>query len=206
MKKRWRFGRISFITFVAIFFTISTVNAESLEKPKPSNTKKPVKVENKGDFIIEYFNGPTSFNIPSEKQIAKKKGIKNIPTTYQILSTYDNTDPAATGCSNDAITARSANIRSTDNTLLGTVELRYSPSCKTAWARLTVSNLSYLKHGSTSLYRKENNVFNLKAFAYVTPGDTNYTNQFNDDQTVSYGSGTIINRSGQSFNAQTQPY
>ncbi|MEU0836696.1 DUF2690 domain-containing protein [Streptomyces sp. NPDC005969] len=53
--------------------------------------------------------------------------------------TYDGSDPSSTGCSSDASTVASAPMK----TLLsgyhvGTIEMRYSLNCHTAWARLTL--------------------------------------------------------------------
>ncbi|MFE6056064.1 DUF2690 domain-containing protein [Kitasatospora sp. NPDC056446] len=45
-------------------------------------------------------------------------------------SSCDDKDPVDTGCSADAFTVDSA------SSALGTVELRYSPSCRANWARI----------------------------------------------------------------------
>lgn len=51
---------------------------------------------------------------------------------------YDHTDPVSTGCATGAYTVTSSSIRRLDtNAVVGTVELRWSPSCRTNWARLT---------------------------------------------------------------------
>jgi hypothetical protein len=51
---------------------------------------------------------------------------------------YDNTDPAASGCSSDAYTLASTLVnRTVDGSLVGTVELRWSPSCQTGWSRFS---------------------------------------------------------------------
>lgn len=51
---------------------------------------------------------------------------------------YDATDPASTGCSAGAFTWASAPvIREYDYSSIGTVELRWSPSCQTGWSRFT---------------------------------------------------------------------
>lgn len=77
-------------------------------------------------------------------------------TVYPALSgyDYDDTDPVATGCSTDAYTAQSALIqRAYDFVTLQTIELRYSPSCRTAWGRITIINDSSLNYGHVELYR-----------------------------------------------------
>ncbi|MFM9607742.1 DUF2690 domain-containing protein [Streptomyces niveiscabiei] len=48
---------------------------------------------------------------------------------------YDGQDPISSGCANSAITARS-NAIYVGGTQVGTIELRYSTSCRTAWARV----------------------------------------------------------------------
>jgi hypothetical protein len=48
---------------------------------------------------------------------------------------YDNQDPISSGCANTAITARSSAIY-VGGTQVGTIELRYSTSCRTVWGRV----------------------------------------------------------------------
>lgn len=48
----------------------------------------------------------------------------------------DNTSPQTTGCSADAVTKSTVCIKAGGSTL-AKVELRYSPSCRTAWSRVT---------------------------------------------------------------------
>jgi Protein of unknown function (DUF2690) len=53
---------------------------------------------------------------------------------------YDNTDPADSGCSSGGYTLTFASVRRWDTDgVVGTIELRWSPSCQTAWARFTPS-------------------------------------------------------------------
>lgn len=47
------------------------------------------------------------------------------------------TDPISTGCSADAQTVRSNYIKDSNGTNLALLELRYSPTCRTAWGRVT---------------------------------------------------------------------
>ncbi|WP_329171335.1 DUF2690 domain-containing protein [Streptomyces sp. NBC_01477] len=52
-------------------------------------------------------------------------------------SQYDYTDPAATGCSGNAITYWSKNLLNPANgAVTGVVELRYSRTCQTNWVRV----------------------------------------------------------------------
>jgi hypothetical protein len=56
-------------------------------------------------------------------------------------------DPAATGCSADAYVAASATLyRQSDNAAVGTLQLKYSPTCGTNWIKV-ISNI-----GSVPLY------------------------------------------------------
>ncbi|POX54391.1 DUF2690 domain-containing protein [Streptomyces sp. Ru72] len=52
--------------------------------------------------------------------------------------TYDGSDPSSTGCSSGASTVASATVKNS-NATFGTIELRYSLACHTAWARLTLN-------------------------------------------------------------------
>jgi hypothetical protein len=49
----------------------------------------------------------------------------------------DWTSPQTTGCSADAVTKRITYVNNASGTHLAKVELRYSPSCRTAWSRVT---------------------------------------------------------------------
>jgi Protein of unknown function (DUF2690) len=53
---------------------------------------------------------------------------------------YDGTSPTQTGCSNSVVNAGAANVRRSDNSILGFAELRYSSVCKTTWARFTTNS------------------------------------------------------------------
>jgi hypothetical protein len=66
----------------------------------------------------------------------------------------NNTSPVTTGCSTGAVTKRTAYIVNTqwpyDN--LARIELRYSPTCKTVWSRVTIlsSDGAFDTHTSTT--------------------------------------------------------
>jgi len=51
---------------------------------------------------------------------------------------YDGSDPSSTGCASGATTVESATVKNA-NATFGTIELRYSTACHTAWARLTLN-------------------------------------------------------------------
>lgn len=48
---------------------------------------------------------------------------------------YDGTDPSVTGCSVGASTIASYPIKTPANVVVGTMEIRYSPTCDTNWIR-----------------------------------------------------------------------
>ena len=52
-------------------------------------------------------------------------------------ATYDNVDPSSTSCANSASTVSSASIKTSSGQTLGQVELRYSSTCRTVWARVS---------------------------------------------------------------------
>ncbi|MEV6115855.1 DUF2690 domain-containing protein [Streptomyces sp. NPDC052109] len=53
--------------------------------------------------------------------------------------TYDGSDPSSSGCAGGATTVETATVRN-GRAMLGTIELRYSTACHTAWARLTLNH------------------------------------------------------------------
>jgi hypothetical protein len=65
---------------------------------------------------------------------------------------YDYTDPASTGCSNDARTIDARNLVWPDDGSKApdVIELRYSPSCRTAWARLSHAVPWHMTNGQWS--------------------------------------------------------
>ncbi|MGC9542638.1 DUF2690 domain-containing protein [Streptomyces sp. UG1] len=56
--------------------------------------------------------------------------------------TADGKDPSAAGCGADARTVHSATVKNS-NITWGTIELRYSLKCHTAWARFTLDHTQY---------------------------------------------------------------
>ncbi len=76
-----------------------------------------------------------------------------IPTSFAY--TYDGQNPTSTGCANDATTMRSDNLTDPNQPPNGipggTIELRYSIACHTAWARMTFnSNWQNTYSGNTN--------------------------------------------------------
>jgi hypothetical protein len=105
----------------------------------------------------------------------------------------DGSDPSATGCASDAYTARSAyGAAAGANRLL--VELRYSPRCKTAWARMTTMNMPSCQLGVSYCGRAEvtRNSDGRTYECRLTNGTHGcYTPQVNDNGVTSYGWGTV---------------
>lgn len=76
-------------------------------------------------------------------------------------------DPQATGCAADAITAKSKVSKSR------TVELRYSPTCRAAWARIS--------NGIDGDFARIENTAGQEAATPIMPGNTSvYTKMVND--------------------------
>lgn len=47
----------------------------------------------------------------------------------------DGTSPQTTGCAADAVTRATAAVKDENNVTRGQIQLRYSPSCRSAWTR-----------------------------------------------------------------------
>lgn len=60
----------------------------------------------------------------------------------------DGTSPQATGCAADAVTRATAALKDDANVTRGQIQLRYSPSCRTAWSRVVnwsvSANITYI--------------------------------------------------------------
>ena len=62
---------------------------------------------------------------------------------------YDGNDPIASGCSNGAVTVDSRHLAFNGQTISAYVELRYSPSCRTTWGRLTGGQPATADHAAS---------------------------------------------------------
>jgi hypothetical protein len=106
---------------------------------------------------------------------------------------YDGTDPDATGCSADAITAKSHYI-DYNGRRYGQIQLRYSPTCKTAWGRI-VSMLPTgcvpgdKNCGDAIIHRNSDG----REYRCVIPSGARqcYTRQVNDNGVTSYAEGSL---------------
>ncbi|MBO1628590.1 DUF2690 domain-containing protein [Bacillus arachidis] len=110
-------------------------------------------------------------------------------TDSAFAAAYDRTDPIATGCARDAITVKSESIDS-----YGVIQLRYSPSCRTAWGKITLnfpSNYNVVggKYGDAHIIRNSDG---LSYGCTVPVGSYScYTLQVNDSNVTSYAKGDI---------------
>lgn len=106
---------------------------------------------------------------------------------------YDGTDPIATGCANSAITARSAYASSGGVNRLF-VELRYSRTCKTAWARVTTMNMPNCASSGTycaTVHVSRHSDGREESCRVPTGGHGCYTPQVNDNGVTSYAYGSV---------------
>jgi hypothetical protein len=117
----------------------------------------------------------------------------------------DGQDPIAAGCAGDARTIYSNEI-SNNGSALGWIDLRYSPSCRTTWAR--VRNYSYNAYDTAHIVRNGDNVgfdcgptsWNSTLNAYSC-----YTPMVNDANKTSYAWGSA-NDGGIGYTAVTASY
>lgn len=67
-----------------------------------------------------------------------QENIQALGTCY--AGSCDNQDPGATGCEADAYTAASSSLRNQFGAVIGTVAIRYSPSCRAVWTRTSLNS------------------------------------------------------------------
>jgi hypothetical protein len=91
-------------------------------------------------------NGVAGVDAP-DVDVAKDAGMSGGAVPPGPDGTWDRTDPAGTGCAQGAVTHGHVDINS-GGTKVAVVELRYSPSCRTAWARITSSTTVCQKSGA----------------------------------------------------------
>ncbi|MFJ9908892.1 DUF2690 domain-containing protein [Streptomyces sp. NPDC101152] len=123
-------------------------------------------------------------------------------------ATYDGQDPIAGGCASSAITAESAPIYRGDGAQVGTIQLRYSTSCRTVWARILSPAFS---SGVAFVYRNTGGAEgcpangNTLTWSSTLGAYTCYTPMLNDANVTSYADGTINLHTGAVF-GQTGSY
>ncbi|MEU4119907.1 DUF2690 domain-containing protein [Kitasatospora sp. NPDC028055] len=111
-------------------------------------------------------------------------------------ATYDGQDPISSGCAADAITAKSVPLNADGIGQVGTLELRYSRSCRTAWARV------YSRGNSlwANVVRQKDNQRSGCDKASWDSGSGQYycyTPMVNDAGYLSYAVGNATDSSGQ---------
>ncbi|MFE8948019.1 DUF2690 domain-containing protein [Streptomyces sp. NPDC007856] len=116
--------------------------------------------------------------------------------------TSDGTSPASTGCADDGTTVESAPMTNSVGTH-GTIELRHSLTCHTAWARLTLKNpqgacgnasAGYACSVATVTRNNDGRTYSCT----ITQGQTQcYTPQVYDKGMASYATGYMDSVSGE---------
>lgn len=107
---------------------------------------------------------------------------------------YDGQDPIASGCANTATTAESAAFVYHGN-VVGHIELRYSSSCRTVWARITSST----SNGIGNVWRQSDSQNfacggqspGSLAWSATVSAYSCYTPMLNDANVVSFAFGEI---------------
>ncbi|MGW5775256.1 DUF2690 domain-containing protein [Streptomyces sp. NPDC003863] len=115
----------------------------------------------------------------------------------QAGSGYDFQNPANTSCASDAYTAKSTGLYAQNGgPRVGTVQLRYSPSCRTVWARVYSDG----SHVDGSTFRQETNTYSGHCISGVL-WDSGlgqyycYTPMLNDAGYTSFAEGVGANSS-----------
>jgi len=105
-------------------------------------------------------------------------------------ATYDGTDPVSTGCGNSAITLDSKVVGPNGS---ATIQLRYSTSCRTTWAKLIGGNAGSPGDCAASYAIIHRNSDGLQYRATWTTADSGsiHTLQVNDANVTSYAQATV---------------
>ncbi|MCP1124302.1 YjfA family protein [Bacillus sp. 3103sda1] len=99
----------------------------------------------------------------------------NSGTTYAAVA--NGSDPIATGCARDAKTI--PDLYNTSWYSGAMVELRYSPTCRSAWAKLTLGGDPAAREGWAQIKRSDGVTYSY--YAKKSLGQTScYTKQVND--------------------------
>jgi hypothetical protein len=105
------------------------------------------------------------------------------------------TSPETTGCANDGETIFSTNLTTSSGQVVGLIQLRYSATCRTAWARIydfdTTSGWAKVIRAPQGPNLKCNETYNAALDEY-----TCYTDQWNDanpDEAFAEGQTAVSN-------------
>lgn len=110
---------------------------------------------------------------------------------------------ANTNCVKDAYVAKQANIyNGSTSTVIGYVQLEYSPTCRSTWARV-ITDLNY---GSQALVQRNNG--NLQEVCYGSgPAGTGCnTEMINDAGFTSYAGGYVFVANGNAYTNVTASF
>lgn len=101
--------------------------------------------------------------------------------TYAAAS-HEGQSPISTGCDDTAFTASSASIKNGSGTTIGTIYLRYSSNCQTAWAKVVFNSSMPSGYYGNAFIHKYNSDKSIKLKSYdcassggngkVLPGQT----------------------------------
>lgn len=117
-------------------------------------------------------------------------------TAVVMASIYDGQSPYYNNCASSAYTARSAYLKDPSGNVVGIVELRYSPTCRTVWARVTdyLSNNGYIPgvQGTVDAYVHRNSDGRQESCTSTQVGQTScYTPMLDDAGVTSYAHGDV---------------
>jgi hypothetical protein len=101
-------------------------------------------------------------------------------------------NPATTICANDARTVSYKHIYFSGHDL-GFIELRYSPGCRAAWARLTnyMNHVAFDSHAGYAIVHRNSDGKQYTCYTPVGVNKSCYTKMVGDAGTTSYALGDI---------------
>ncbi|MDF9761402.1 hypothetical protein OKW24_003175 [Peribacillus simplex] len=81
-------------------------------------------------------------------------------------ASYNGKSPVSTGCQNDAYTAVSTSVKKDNGTIVGTIQVKYSPSCKAAWAKTTFNSALPSGYTGNAFIHQYNSDHSIKLRSY----------------------------------------
>ncbi|MFE4354298.1 DUF2690 domain-containing protein [Peribacillus butanolivorans] len=81
-------------------------------------------------------------------------------------ASYNGKSPVSTGCQNDAYTAVSTSVKKDNGTIVGTIQVKYSPSCKSAWAKTTFNSALPSGYTGNAFIHQFNSDHSIKLRSY----------------------------------------
>lgn len=89
-----------------------------------------------------------------------------VPVQNIHAASYNGQSPVSTGCANDAYTAVSTSVKKDNGTIVGTIQLRYSPSCKSAWTKITFNSALPSGYTGNAFIHQYNSDHSIKLRSY----------------------------------------